>query len=144
MPSPIVVWLAVAASLGIAQPQPAPSTIPPALGDTVTAFWTAWKSRDLPGMYGFYCREYQSRVPREEYLKLQRLVRYPILEFSLTGAGIDGPRATVTVHARNEVPGHPLGSMESDTPQVWLMTTDGRWCKEDEPLLVPFPGVPQP
>lgn len=143
----MVLMLGLGASSALAQaqaqaPVPVPTqapSIPPALSRPVTAFWTAWKNRDLGSMYGLYCRDYQAKVPREEYMKLQRLLRYPLVEFTLTGAEVLDGRATVRIRARNDVPAHPLGSIDAETTQVWLQQADGTWCKEDEPLLLPFP-----
>ncbi len=76
-------------------------------------------------------------------MKLTRLVRFPILEFKVTSAELAADKATVTVWRKADTPGSPLGQVDSESQQVWLRGTDGSWCKEDEPLLLPFPGNPR-
>lgn len=117
-----------------------PAPVPPVLSERVTAFMTAWQQRDLPTMYGFYCEAYRLKISRLEYLKLTRLVRFPILEFRVTAADLAGDKAAVTVWRKADAIGMPVGQFDSYSQQVWLRAADGSWCKEDESVLLPFPG----
>jgi len=115
---------------------------PPALAARVTAFFSAWKDRDLAAMYPFYCRAYREKTPRVEYLKLSRLLRFPILEFMVRGIEAEAApgTATVVIQLKNDTAPMPTGIVDSETRQVWLQEGDGTWCRESEVLLLPFPG----
>jgi hypothetical protein len=70
-----------------------------------------------------------------------RLVRYPVLDLRITGATVQSERAEVTLTLVSEVPGAPMGRFDSTVREVWQRVR-GRWCKADEPVLMPFPGHP--
>lgn len=144
----LAVWAVSAgpvhAQLAVPAP-PAPTVVrpaPPALAARVTAFFSAWKDRDLAAMYPFYCPAYREKTPRVEYLKLSRLLRFPILEFTVRGVeGEAAPgTATVVIQLKNDTAPMPTGIVDSETRQVWLQEGDGTWCRESEVLLLPFPG----
>lgn len=116
------------------------SPAPQALADRVTAFFTAWKERDLGAMYQFYCTPYREKTPRTEYLKLTRLFRFPIIEFEVRGVDPAAATTTVVIRLRNDTAPMPLGIVDSETRQVWLRE-GGTWCRESEELLLPFPGA---
>jgi hypothetical protein len=117
-----------------------PAPVPPALAARVQAFMTAWQARDLSEMYTFYCEPYRQKTTRTEYLKLTRLMRFPILEFSVAGAEAAEGKAVVTVRRKADAAPSPVGVFDSESQQVWVLGADGTWCKEDEPLILPFPG----
>lgn len=117
------------------------SSVPPALAARVHAFFTAWQGRNLTAMYEFYCAPYRTATPRADYLKLLRLLRFPIVEFRIMDAAISGDTAKVRAHLTNETMPMQTGLVETDTTQVWLQDAEGSWCKESEPALMPFPGI---
>jgi hypothetical protein len=121
-------------------PSPDFAPVPPGLADRVTAFMKAWQGKDLSEMYGFYCEPYRQKTPKPSFLSMTRLIRFPILEFKVAGAEVTGDKATVTVWRKSDAVGMPVGQFESESQQVWLRSSDGSWCKEDEPLVLPFPG----
>ena len=90
-------------------------------------------------MYEFYCAPYREKTPRTEYLKLSRLLRFPILEFAVRGVDVESGKTTVVIHLKNDTAPMPTGIVDSDTRQVWLQD-GGTWCRESEVLLLPFPG----
>lgn len=133
-----VLWGSAQEVAGGTGREPAPEL--PSLAERVTAFMTAWRARDMSAMYGFYCGSYQQKTPKPEFLKLTRLIRLSILEFRVSDAVVAAEKATVTVWRKTDAVGMPVGQFDSESKQVWLRGADGTWCKEDEPLLLPFPG----
>ncbi len=105
--------IALAAWPSIVAAQPATAALtpaPPALATRVTAFFSAWKDRDLAAMYEFYCPPYREKTPRTEYLKLSRILRFPILEFAVRGVEVEGGKTTVVIHLKNDTAPIPRAS----------------------------------
>lgn len=109
------------------------------LESRVNEFWRLRQQKDLLGMYEYYSAGYRSRHPLREFVTKTRLVRFDILEFRVVRARVSGDRAEVTVAYRTEVPAIPQ-PVASETTDTWVRDPDGRWYKQREVLLLPFPG----
>jgi hypothetical protein len=107
-------------------------------------YWDHRRNKDLDAAYGFYCSDYRARVSRGEFLKLTRLVRFDLQDVRVIRVEGEPPRANVTVGFRFTLP-LPLGQLaDGEATDAWKVDADGRWCKEDEPLVMPFPGATPP
>jgi hypothetical protein len=108
----------------------------------VEAYWKRREAKDLAGAYTFYCSSYKTRVPQAEFLSLTRLTRFDIRDVRVAPVVEATERIEVTVSFRFIAPpllGEPI---ESQTKEWWAREADGQWCKEDEPLVLPFPRSP--
>lgn len=118
-------------------PTPAEPLVP-----RVEAYWKRREVKDLAGAYNFYCSGYKARVPEAEFLRLTRLTRFDIRDVRVAPVVEAADRVEVTVSFRFIAP--PLSSepIESQTREWWVRDDDHQWCKEDEPLVLPFPRSP--
>lgn len=126
------------AGIRTTEPRPAARALE-SLESRVNEFWRLRQQKDLLGMYGYYSAGYRGRHPLREFITKTRLVRFDILEFRVVRAVVSGDQAEVTVAYRTvilTVP-EPVGSETTDT---WVRDSDGRWYKEWEILVLPFPG----
>jgi len=100
-------------------------------------------------MYSLYSQAYRSTHPREEFLKLTRLVRYDIVEFHIVRMDIKDDRASVTLAYSFRAPALDVPQpLTSELTDVWVREgADGLWCKEQEESMLPFlptgPGASQ-
>jgi len=115
------------------------SAIDPALQRRALEYWQRRQAKDLTNAYPFYCAEYRARVPLAQYLQQTRLVRFDLTDVHVSGAEPDGPRMKVRIGYRFLVPSLPQPEQSGQTMESWARGADGLWCKEDEPLVVPFP-----
>jgi len=106
----------------------------------VAEYWKERQAKNLSGMYDFYSAGYRAAHPRTEFLAMTRLVRYPILEFHVVRVAIDagGKHAKATVGYRSSAPQVPE-LFDSEVTDNWVLDPDGRWCKEQDELILPFP-----
>ena len=103
------------------------------------AYWDRRQAKDLTGAYPFYCSSYRSRVSQAQFLQMTRLVRFTLQNVKVTRTVPKGDRMEVTVDYRFLVPTLPEPEAGGQTKEIWARDADGRWCKEDEPLVLPFP-----
>lgn len=145
------------AGLG-AKPSPASSAEAQQFGSPVSAkgtnavsiekrvqeYWDRRKAKDLAGAYPFYCSPYRSRVSQAQFLQLTRLVRFDLLEVRVASVVPMADRAEVTIAYRFMVPTLPEPERDGRTTEIWARDTNEQWCKEDEPLVLPFPSTTPP
>ena len=126
-----------------------PSTSTPVLSGNAQAdasvenraqqYWARRQAKDLAGAYPFYCAAYRSRVSLGQFQQLSRLIRFDLLAFHVAGTEAAGDRIEVTIAYRFLVPTLPEPEVNSQMTETWARDTDGQWCKEDEPVVMPFP-----
>ncbi len=121
-----------------AGPQPA-TAAPESLESRVDAFWRLRQQKDLLGMYDYYSAAYRGRHPVREFVGKTRLIRVDILEFEVVRVVRSGDQAEVTVAYRTAIPTIPQ-PVRSEVTDTWVRDPDGRWYKEREILVLPFPG----
>ncbi len=131
-----VVLIGVLGCLGCAVAPPAAPR--ETLESRVEEYWRLRQRRDLLGMYDYYSAGYRGRQPRNEFVKKARLVRFEILEFRIVRTVVSGDRAEVTVGYRTVVPTIPQ-PVSGEVTDTWVRDPDGRWYKEREILVSPFP-----
>ena len=108
------------------------------------AYWKRREAKDLLGAYAFYCSAYKKRVSQAQFLGLTRLSRFDLRDTRVQAGAETGNRVEVTVSLRFVMPKVALEPLETRSTEWWARDTDGQWCKEDEPLVLPFPRNPQP
>jgi hypothetical protein len=113
---------------------------PVSLVDRATQYWERRKAKDLAAAYVFYCDAYKSRVSRDQYLQLTRLTRFGLTEVKVTADPAAHGRAQVTVAYKYLMPVLDTRPLEGKTTEMWAQDKNGEWCKEDEPLVLPFPS----
>ena len=109
------------------------------LAARVEAYWQRRQAKDLEGAYSFYCPGYKQRVQRSEFLRLTRLTRFDLREVRVEPPRPAQGRAAVTVQLRFMAPFIAPEALQGRTTEWWSRDADGEWCKEDEPLVLPFP-----
>jgi hypothetical protein len=107
-------------------------------------YWDRRRAKDLSGAYSFYCSEYRARVSQAQFLQMTRLVRFDLTEARIAKVQVDEQQADVTVAYRFLLPTLPGQLADGESTESWRRDTDGQWCKDDEPLVLPFPDVPPP
>jgi hypothetical protein len=107
------------------------------------AYWDRRQAKDLAGAYGFYCSGYRARVSQPQFMQLTRLNRFDLKEVHLSATMTGADRAQVTIAYKFMLPTLPGELVDSKASDGWSRDTDGQWCKEDEPLVLPFPSGPQ-
>ncbi len=140
----VLVLMGLVACVACATPReiPAPAEN---LYSRVEEYWRLRQRKDLAGMYAFYSAGYRSGHSKEEFLKKTRLIRFDILEFRVIRAPVSRDRADVTVTYRTMSP-KIMQPFDSEVTETWVRDRDGRWYKEREILILPFPdaeGKPQ-
>jgi hypothetical protein len=108
----------------------------------VEAYWKRREAKDLAGAYTFYCSGYQTRVSRAEFLGFTRLTRFDIRDVHVAPVVEAANRVEVTVSFRFIAPALSQEPIESQTKEWWTREAGRQWCKEDEPLVLPFPRSP--
>lgn len=111
------------------------------LESRVEAYWKRRQAKDVSGAYAFYCSAYKNRVPQAEFLQLTRLTRFNLQDIRVARVNSKGDRAEVTISYRFLMPTVSQDMLASESTEVWLHEA-GEWCKEDEPLILPFPRPP--
>ncbi len=105
-------------------------------------YWAKRQQRDLAGAYPFYCSSYKARVPLSDFLKQSRLIRFELKDVEVTHVEPVGQRMQVTVKYRFMAPTISPEPLPGETKEMWAREATGTWCKEDEPLVRPFPSKP--
>ena len=113
---------------------------PASLVDRATQYWERRKAKDLSAAYVFYCDAYKSRVSRDQYLQLTRLTRFGLTDVKVTADPAAHGRAEVTVAYKYLMPTLDTRPLAGQTTEMWAQDKSGEWCKEDEPLVLPFPS----
>jgi hypothetical protein len=108
------------------------------LESRVEAYWKRREAKDLAGAYAFYCVGYRQRVSQVEFVGLTRLTRLDIRGTQVTQVVHDGDRTDVTVSYTFLMPTVSSEPIAGDVTESWSREADGSWCKEDEPLVLPF------
>jgi hypothetical protein len=108
------------------------------LESRVEAYWKRREAKDLAGAYPFYCAGYRQRVSPSEFLALTRLTRLDIRETRVSRIDHAGERTAVTVSYTFIMPMVSSEPIAGDVTESWSREADGSWCKEDEPLVLPF------
>ena len=109
------------------------------LESRVNDYWRRRQAKDLAGSYPFYCAGYRARVSAAQFLQLTRLTRFDLNDVRMTGATAEGNRTTVHIAYRFMMPTLSDQPVPGDATETWMREADGQWCKEDEPLVLPFP-----
>ena len=118
----------------------APVIPPPSpLEARVEQYWARRQAKDLSGAYEFYCAGYRSRVPREQFLQLTRLTRFDLMDIHVVHTQPAGQRAQVTIAYRFAAPMVSEKPVDGQATETWGLEANGSWCKEDEPVVLPFP-----
>jgi hypothetical protein len=108
-------------------------------------YWARREAKDLSGAYPFYCSAYRARVPLAQFLQMTRLVRFDLRDIRVSLPASTGDRAEVTIAYRFLMPTLGDQLLDGQTKESWVRDSDGQWCKEDEPVLLPFPpSLPTP
>jgi len=105
-------------------------------------YWARRQAKDLTGAYPFYCSGYRSRVSQAQFLQLTRLVRFDLSDIRVVQATVSGDRAEVTIAYKFVAPLVSAQPLDGQAKETWVRDTDGQWCKEDEPVALPFPQSP--
>jgi hypothetical protein len=113
-----------------------------ALERRALAYWERRKAKDLDGAYPFYCAAYRERVPLSQFLQMTRLVRFDFLELRIAKLEGSGDQAQVTIAYKFFAPMLAGQIIDASSMEVWIRGTDTEWCKEAEPLVLPFPSNP--
>lgn len=111
-----------------------------ALESRAQQYWERRQAKDLTASYSYYCLEYRSRIPQAQYLQLTRLARFDLMEVRVVGIEGSGNRLQVTVAFRIVLPKLVGQVTNGQTSEMWARGSNGEWCKEDEPLILPFPS----
>ena len=117
----------------------ATAEFPPGLEARVQHYWARRQAKDLVGAYPFYCEAYRSRVSQTAFTQLTRLNRFDLTDVKVSATVPDRDRFQVTITYRFKAPMVPADSLTGQATDAWKRDTDGKWCKEDEPLVLPFP-----
>jgi hypothetical protein len=147
----IAAFIAVAAwslaTVHAGQRSSAPAQLPSAhkskpapLVERVRQYWERRKAKDLPGAYLSYCAAYKARVSRDQFLQLTRLTRFDLTGVEVTADPAARGRSEVTVTYKYLLPTLDARPLEGKTTEMWAQDKNGQWCKEDEPLVLPFPS----
>ena len=128
-----------ALALGLYADDPSPSAqSTTALVTRVEQYWALRQAKDLAGAWTFYCAEYRARVPRPEYMKMLRLIRFDLRDLKVAQTVVAGNTAQVTISYQLSLLRLPGQDVEGRATQRWALE-DGEWCKTDEALELPFP-----
>ena len=136
------VSLVLIAGAGRAMAQNAPDPKPIPVEVRAQQYWKAREARDLIAAHPFYCSAYRTRVPLNEFVKQTRLIRFELMDVTVTDAVPVGDRIAVTVEFHFLAPKVSAKPLDGQATELWAKDTDGQWCKEDEPLVVPYPKQP--
>jgi hypothetical protein len=104
-------------------------------------YWERRQAKDLLGAYPFYCAAYRARVSQSQFLQMTRLIRFDMKETRVSSVNINdqaNDKAQVTVDYKFLVPTLSAEPVSGRSTELWVLDRDGQWCKEDEPLVIPF------
>jgi hypothetical protein len=82
-------------------------------------------------------------VSQAQFLQMTRLVRFDLTDVHVAGVTTEGNRATVRIAYHFMMPTISTDPLPGEASEVWLREPDGQWCKEDEPIVLPFPAAGQ-
>lgn len=105
----------------------------------VLQYWARRQAKDLAGAWTFYCADYQARVPQPQFMKMTRLLRFDLRDLKVAKVERHGDKADVTIAYKFTLMTVPDQDLEGQSSDVWSQGADGQWCKDDEPLVLPFP-----
>lgn len=125
-------------------PQQTTKPKPSSLESRAQEYWTRRQAKDLAGAYPYYCSAYRARVSQGQFLQMTRLVRFDLRDVRVTAAASSGDRAEVTVAYKFQMPTLADQLLDGQAKEMWVRDADGQWCKEDEPLSLPFPPPAPP
>jgi hypothetical protein len=114
------------------------------LAGRVNEYWRRRQGKDLAGAYAFYCPAYRARVSQPEFLQMTRLVRFDLSDIKIAAVVEEGDHANVRVTYKFPAPNITPGLLEGETTEAWRRDSGGQWCKQDEPLTLPFPQTAPP
>lgn len=125
-----------------APPVAAPARAQDAAGpeSRVLQYWARRQAKDLAGAWAFYCADYQARVPQPQFMQMTRLLRFDLRDLKVAKADVRGGKADVTIAYTFSLPTIPGQSLAGQSSDTWSKGADGQWCKDDEPLVLPFPA----
>jgi hypothetical protein len=105
-------------------------------------YWARRQAKDLSGAYPYYCSAYRARVSLAQFLQMTRLVRFDLrdVRVTVTDAASAKDRAEVTIAYKFLMPTLGDQLLDGQTKEVWARDPDGQWCKQDEPVVLPFPA----
>ena len=109
-------------------------------------YWERRQAKDLLGAYPFYCAVFRARVSQSQFLHMTRLTRFDLSDSRVTSVTIKdqaNDKAQVTVDYKFLVPTLSGQPVPGRVTELWALDPDGQWCKQDEPLVMPF-GPPPP
>jgi hypothetical protein len=105
----------------------------------VLQYWARRQAKDLAGAWTFYCADYQARVPQPQFMMMTRLLRFDLRDLKVAKVERHGDKAEVTIAYKFTLMTVPDQDLEGQSSDVWSKGADGQWCKDDEPLVLPFP-----
>jgi hypothetical protein len=105
----------------------------------VQQYWARRQAKDLAGAWTFYCADYQARVPQPQFMMMTRLLRFDLRDLKVAKVERHGDKADVTIAYKFSLPTVPGQDLDGQSSDVWSKGADGQWCKDDEPLVLPFP-----
>ena len=77
-------------------------------------------------------------MSREAFIHTTRLVRFGLSDTQIASVNLSGERAQVTIAYRFMMPAISPNPIATETSEWWALE-GGEWCKEDEPLVLPYP-----
>jgi hypothetical protein len=117
----------------------AAQTPAPSPESRVVQYWARRQAKDLAGAWTFYCAEYQARVPQPQFMMMTRLLRFDLRDITVAKVEPRADKADVTIAYKFSLPTMPGQDLDGQSSDVWSKGADGQWCKDDEPLVLPFP-----
>lgn len=137
-----LVVLACSTFVALGSPAAAPARAQGAAGpeSRVLQYWARRQAKDLAGAWAFYCAEYQTRVPQPQFMQMTRLLRFDLRDLKVAKVDLHGAKADVTIAYKFSLPTIPNEALDGQSSDTWSKGADGQWCKDDEPLVLPFPS----
>ena len=76
-------------------------------------------------------------------MQMTRLLRFNIEDLKITAVDVTPKAAKVVLSYAFTLPTVPDQRLKGEASAAWSLGEDGQWCKDDEPLPLPFPsGAP--
>jgi hypothetical protein len=132
----VLIYAVVAAAQDRGRTAPASEN---ALRARVQEYWARRQAKDLVGAYPFYCQAYRSKVSLNDYTRLTRLNRFDLSDVRVAGIVQKQERYDVTISYRFVAPMITQDRLEGQATEAWKRDSNGQWCKEDEPAVLPTP-----
>jgi hypothetical protein len=108
-------------------------------------YWQTRADKDLAQAYTFYCPMYRTRVSQPSFIQQTRLIRFDLRNVRVARVDQEtDTRAVVHIRFRYLVPTLSPEPLDGEASDVWIKDASGEWCKEDEPLVLPFPPPAPP